>query len=82
MKIHLLAVLVFPVVAGLLPMLGVIFFSIIPRPDGRLSVAMADVTGHGMEAAIPTVLFSGMLDNQMENAFPPEDSIFTPVEAA
>ena len=27
----------------------------------------------GMEAAIPAVLFSGMLDNQMENALPPED---------
>ena len=49
------------------------FFQYYPRPDGRLSVAMADVTGHGMEAAIPTVLFSGMLDNQMENAFPPEE---------
>ena len=49
------------------------FFQYYPRPDGRLSVAMADVTGHGMEAAIPTVLFSGMLDNQMENSFPPED---------
>ena len=49
------------------------FFQYYPRPDGRLSVAMADVTGHGMEAAIPTVLFSGMLDNQMENTFPPED---------
>ena len=43
------------------------FFQYYPRPDGRLSVAMADVTGHGMEAAIPTVLFSGMLNNQMEN---------------
>ena len=49
------------------------FFQYYPGPDGRLSVAMADVTGHGMEAAIPTVLFSGMLDNQMENALPPEE---------
>jgi serine phosphatase RsbU (regulator of sigma subunit) len=44
------------------------FFQYFPLPDGRLVLAMADVTGHGMEAAIPTVLFSGILDNQMENA--------------
>ena len=33
---------------------------------------MADVTGHGMQAAIPNVLFSGMLGNQMESEVDPE----------
>jgi serine phosphatase RsbU (regulator of sigma subunit) len=34
--------------------------------DGKLSVAMADVTGHAMDAAIPVVMFNGVLDKQME----------------
>jgi len=33
---------------------------------GKLSVVMADVTGHGMDAAIPVVMFSGVLAKQME----------------
>ena len=49
------------------------FFQYFPLPDGRLVLAMADVTGHGMEAAIPTVLFSGILDNQMESASSPDE---------
>jgi serine phosphatase RsbU (regulator of sigma subunit) len=36
-----------------------------PREDG-VAVAMADVTGHAMEAAIPVVMFSGILDKQIE----------------
>ena len=43
------------------------FYQYYKRPNGRLSVVLADVTGHGMEAAIPNVLFSGMLDNMMES---------------
>ena len=31
-----------------------------------LLLALADVTGHAMEAAIPVVMFSGILDSQME----------------
>ncbi|MEW6753012.1 MAG: SpoIIE family protein phosphatase [Candidatus Latescibacterota bacterium] len=31
----------------------------------RLSVGLADVTGHGMAAAIPAVMFSGILDSQV-----------------
>ena len=31
-----------------------------------LTVALADVTGHAMKAAIPAVMFSGILENQME----------------
>ena len=34
--------------------------------DGKLSICMADVTGHAMEAAIPVVMFSGVLHSQME----------------
>ena len=48
------------------------FFQYFPLPDGRLVLAMADVTGHGMEAAIPTVLFSGILNNEMESETSPE----------
>jgi len=42
------------------------FFQYYPKDDGRFAFVIADVTGHGMKAAIPTVLFSGILDNQME----------------
>ena len=48
------------------------FFQYFLLPGGRLALALADLTGHGMEAAIPTVLFSGMLDNQMEETTSPE----------
>jgi len=34
--------------------------------DGKLSPCMADVTGHAMEAAIPVVMFNGILESQME----------------
>ena len=34
--------------------------------NGTLNVAMADVTGHAMEAAIPVVMFSGILETQIE----------------
>jgi len=34
--------------------------------DGKLSACMADVTGHAMEAAIPVVMFNGILESQME----------------
>ena len=34
--------------------------------EGGLTVSLADVTGHSMEAAIPAVMFSGVLDKQME----------------
>ena len=36
--------------------------------DGDITVSLADVTGHAMEAAIPAVMFSGILDKQMEFA--------------
>jgi ligand-binding sensor domain-containing protein/serine phosphatase RsbU (regulator of sigma subunit) len=34
--------------------------------QGRLILALADVTGHAMEAAIPVVMFSGILKSHME----------------
>ncbi|MFC1525571.1 SpoIIE family protein phosphatase [Candidatus Latescibacterota bacterium] len=34
--------------------------------EGGWSASLADVTGHSMEAAIPAVMFSGVLDKQME----------------
>ena len=37
---------------------------------GALTISLADVTGHSMEAAIPAVMFSGILDNQMEQPTP------------
>ena len=36
------------------------------QQNGTLAICMADVTGHAMEAAIPVVMFSGILENQME----------------
>jgi phosphoserine phosphatase RsbU/P len=42
------------------------FFQYFEQND-TLFVAMADVTGHAMDAAIPVVMFSGILDNQMED---------------
>ncbi len=41
------------------------FFQYFER-DEHLLLCMADVTGHAMEAAIPVVMFSGILDSQME----------------
>ena len=34
--------------------------------NGGVTVSLADVTGHAMDAAIPAVMFSGILDKQME----------------
>ena len=34
--------------------------------DGGITISLADVTGHAMEAAIPAVMFSGILGKQME----------------
>lgn len=42
------------------------FFQYFER-DGRLSVCLADVTGHAMAAAIPVVMFSGVLESEMHH---------------
>ena len=41
------------------------FFQYFPQ-NGKLSIALADVTGHAMEAAVPVMMFSGILKSQME----------------
>lgn len=41
------------------------FFQYFALPDGRISFVVADVTGHGMEAAVPSMVFSGLLGNQI-----------------
>jgi|APSaa5957512622_1039677.scaffolds.fasta_scaffold05491_1 serine phosphatase RsbU (regulator of sigma subunit)/ligand-binding sensor domain-containing protein len=42
------------------------FFQYYPISDNRLAISLADVTGHAMEAAVPVMMFSGILDTQME----------------
>ena len=37
------------------------------QQDGKLSICMADVTGHAMKAAIPVVMFSGVLKTEMRH---------------
>ncbi|MBT4140856.1 MAG: SpoIIE family protein phosphatase, partial [Candidatus Latescibacteria bacterium] len=38
--------------------------------SGKLSLGLADVTGHAMAAAIPVVLFNGVLESQMRRSDP------------
>ncbi len=42
------------------------FFQYFRLPQDRLALALADVTGKEMEAAIPVVMFSGILESHME----------------
>ena len=46
------------------------FFQYYQISESRWAITLADVTGHGMEAAIPSVLMSGMLNNYMESGNP------------
>ena len=41
------------------------FFQYFER-DGSIALCLADVTGHAMEAAVPVMMFSGVLKSQME----------------
>ena len=41
------------------------FYQYFPQDDS-IWISLADVTGHAMKAAIPAVMFSGILGNQME----------------
>ena len=52
------------------------FFQYFPISGSRLAISLADVTGHAMEAAIPVVMFSGILDTQVETGNTLED-LFT-----
>ena len=49
------------------------FFQFYTLPDGYQAIAMADVTGHGMRAAVPTMVFSGLLKNQLDYSDSMED---------
>ncbi len=42
------------------------FFKYFALPGGRVAGVLADVTGHAMEAAVPMLMFSGILESQME----------------
>jgi ligand-binding sensor domain-containing protein/serine phosphatase RsbU (regulator of sigma subunit) len=46
------------------------------QPQNRLSICLADVTGHAMEAAIPAVMFDGILKTEMRAA-PSLEQLFT-----
>jgi serine phosphatase RsbU (regulator of sigma subunit) len=43
--------------------------------DGKLAFCLADVTGHDMQAAIPVVMFSGILESQMELGWPLDELV-------
>ncbi|MBT4501210.1 MAG: SpoIIE family protein phosphatase [Gemmatimonadetes bacterium] len=45
------------------------FFQYFPQ-DGKLSICMADVTGHAMEAAVPVMMFSGVLKTEIRHGAP------------
>lgn len=47
------------------------FFQYFPQ-DGQLTLCLADVTGHAMEAAIPMVMFSGVLHSELRHQLPLE----------
>ncbi len=42
------------------------FFQYFPLGERRLALCLADVTGHAMDAAIPMVQFSGILQTEMQ----------------
>jgi phosphoserine phosphatase RsbU/P len=42
------------------------FFQCFELPENKAAIVLADVTGHAMQAAIPMVLFNGILEVQME----------------
>ena len=37
--------------------------------EGKLSVCLADVTGHAMEAAVPVMMFSGVLESEIKHDY-------------
>ena len=44
------------------------FFQYFPQHD-KLSVCLADVTGHAMEAAVPVMMFSGVLESEIKHDY-------------
>ena len=45
------------------------------QQDNKLALCLADVTGHAMEAAVPVMMFSGVLKTEMRHG-PPLDQLF------
>ena len=43
------------------------FFQYFPLSDNRLAISLADVTGHAMEAAVPVMMFSGVLESEIKH---------------
>ena len=48
------------------------FFQYYYEKDGGLSICLADVTGHAMEAAVPVMMFSGVLETEIRHGDPLE----------
>lgn len=57
----------FDIVGGCIPAteVGGDFYQYFKVTEERLVIALADATGHGMQAAIPTMVFAGLLDTQV-----------------
>ncbi len=51
------------------------FFQYYTAGENGVVLTLADVTGHGMQAAIPTVLFSGIMQNEMEEFIAPNSHL-------
>ncbi len=49
------------------------FFQYFAHDDGTLAIALADVTGHAMAAAVPLMTFNGVLESKMELGVAPEE---------
>ena len=49
------------------------FFQYFAPAEDRLAISLADVAGHGMEAAVPGMLFSGILETEMRLGDPLEE---------
>jgi sigma-B regulation protein RsbU (phosphoserine phosphatase) len=48
------------------------FFQYFAQDDGTVAIALADVTGHAMAAAVPLMTFNGVLESKMELGVAPE----------
>jgi len=48
------------------------FFQYYYKKDGGLSICLADATGHAMEAAVPVMMFSGVLETEIRHGDPLE----------
>ncbi|MBT7915773.1 SpoIIE family protein phosphatase [Candidatus Bathyarchaeota archaeon] len=43
------------------------FFQYFQISDDRIAISLADVTGHAMEAAVPVMMFSGVLESEIKH---------------